>query len=105
MISEHGYPKEWFFSVVIWGINNLISQSNDNNTSGLHHGMVRKEWKSRAQQVVEEKEKEKEKEDKEMVEGLVESFEKSSLLEFVPRSVVKQRKNKPKMSIESSSVT
>lgn len=104
MISEHGYPKEWFFSVVIWGINNLI-QSNDDNTSGLHHGMVRKEWKPRAQQVVEEKEKEKEKEDKEMVEGLVESFEKSSLLEFVPRSVVKRRKNKPKMSIETSSVT
>ncbi|GAA5956004.1 hypothetical protein JCM3765_000067 [Sporobolomyces pararoseus] len=111
MIEKHGYPKEWFFSVVIWGINNLIS--NDSSDNGkVFHGMVRKEWKPRVDNQVEEEKKkdkeEKEEEEEMLMEGLVKSFSKTSI-EFVPRSVpTKQKKknqNKCKMSIESSSVT
>ncbi|GAA5914828.1 uncharacterized protein JCM6883_005627 [Sporobolomyces salmoneus] len=103
MISSHGYPKEWFFAVVIWGIGQLLLPNSDSDQGGLHHGMLRKDWKPRAGQpgyAEEKEEKEEVREDKEM-EELTKGLEGSSI-GFVPRSVGKKNKVKSKMSIESA---
>ncbi|GAA6015494.1 hypothetical protein JCM11491_004371 [Sporobolomyces phaffii] len=39
LIAEHGYPKEWFFGVTVWGIGDVLDRG--------RHGMVRKDWTPR----------------------------------------------------------
>jgi len=38
VIEKHGYPKEWFFGVVVWGVEGVLAKGG---------GMVRREWKPR----------------------------------------------------------
>ena len=106
MISIHGYPKEWFFAVVIWGIGQLLLSDNDQEGGARgFHGMVRKDWKPRPGQPGyrsehepgDEERQEEDRGDREM-ESLTKELEGSSI-GFVPRSVVKH-KAKAKMSIE-----
>lgn len=105
MISIHGYPKEWFFAVVIWGIGQLLLSDNDQEGARGFHGMVRKDWKPRPGQPGyrsehepgDEERQEEDRGDREM-ESLTKELEGSSI-GFVPRSVVKH-KAKAKMSIE-----
>ncbi len=37
-IEKHGYPKQWFFGVVVWGVEGVLAKGG---------GMVRREWKPR----------------------------------------------------------
>lgn len=127
MIFFHGYPKEWFFNVVVWGINKLILNDDDNDNDndhdesrgGYYHGMVRKDWKPRKGQPgfndrVRDKDKEKandqdqdeEGDDLEM-EDLIGKF-KGSSIGFLPRSVAvaqKQRQKQKKEIVIEESVT
>lgn len=99
MISVHGYPKEWFFGVTIWGIEHVLNKGG---------GMVRRDWKPRPGQAhyeegqgqgvtkVEEKVEGKD----EGMDELTKKLEGSSI-GFVPRAVSRrQQHGKTRMSIE-----
>lgn len=60
LITEHDYPKEYFFGVTVWGIGDVLKKGGN--------GMIRREWKPRPTGSIKGKGQEEEGEDMEEVE-------------------------------------